>query len=319
MKQKEYPYQNLSLDDMKGEKWEDIPGLDGYFLVSNFGRLKRLRRESLNAKGILTVFKEKIIAPRVMRTPNTYMNDFTFQLSAHIQAEGKRFHFPIRRLVYYCFVKPFDLNDRSVLIVSKKGNGLDIRPENLLAIPYGDLTHRVIKQRRVIPEFRVPGIQHVGMMASIKYTSKEITQYSDTGKKIKTYPSSMEASRQTGISNSHLRNAAAGIERSAGGYFWAFGHATRFDVKAFLGKRRTNFKEKKGSKVTQYDKDGNRIARFLTMTDAACAVGAVSYTSISAVIRGINRSAHGYFWKPGWGKAKIGTKKLSKRKTKMQK
>jgi hypothetical protein len=81
-----------------------------------------------------------------------------------------------------------------------------------------------------------------------------------------------------------------------------------------LEKRRIGFKQKKGSKVTQYDENGNRIARFLTMTDAAIAVGAVSYTSISAVIRGKSRSAFGYFWKSGWGKAKISTTKLFKRK-----
>lgn len=27
--QKEYPYQNLSLDDIQGGVWEDIPGLAG--------------------------------------------------------------------------------------------------------------------------------------------------------------------------------------------------------------------------------------------------------------------------------------------------
>ena len=124
----------------------------------------------------------------------------------------------------------------------------------------------------------------------------------------------MEASRQTGISNGHIRNTAKGVDPTAGGYFWAFGNARRFDVETFLGKRRTGFKEKKGSKVTQYDKEGNRMARFLTLTDAASAVGAASYTSISAVVRGVSRSAFGYFWKSGWGKAKINSKKLLKRK-----
>jgi hypothetical protein len=70
-----------------------------------------------------------------MRTPNTYVSDFTYQLAAHLTLERKEYHISIRRLVYYCFVKSFDLKDTSILIVSKKGNGLDIRPENLLVLP----------------------------------------------------------------------------------------------------------------------------------------------------------------------------------------
>jgi hypothetical protein len=29
------PYQNKSLADIKGEIWKEIPGLDGYYLISN--------------------------------------------------------------------------------------------------------------------------------------------------------------------------------------------------------------------------------------------------------------------------------------------
>ena len=44
MSKKEYPYQNLWLKDIKGEEWEDVPGLDGVYLISNFGRIKSIRR-----------------------------------------------------------------------------------------------------------------------------------------------------------------------------------------------------------------------------------------------------------------------------------
>lgn len=89
MSKKEYPYQNRSLEDMEGEEWDDIPGLDGYFRVSNYGRIKRLRRESPNSKGIVKVYCEKIIAPRVSRTPNTYVSDVTYQLGTHCTVEKR--------------------------------------------------------------------------------------------------------------------------------------------------------------------------------------------------------------------------------------
>ena len=39
-----YPYQNLSLQDMPGEIWKDIPGWEGVYQVSNLGRVKSLLR-----------------------------------------------------------------------------------------------------------------------------------------------------------------------------------------------------------------------------------------------------------------------------------
>ncbi len=34
------PYKNLSLKDMPGERWEDIPGYSDYYQVSQHGRIK---------------------------------------------------------------------------------------------------------------------------------------------------------------------------------------------------------------------------------------------------------------------------------------
>jgi len=45
------PYQNLSLEDMPGEVWRDIPGWDGYYQVSNMGRAKSLDREIIDSSG----------------------------------------------------------------------------------------------------------------------------------------------------------------------------------------------------------------------------------------------------------------------------
>jgi hypothetical protein len=38
------PHQNLSLEDMDGEIWKDIEGYDGYYQISNLGRVKSLSR-----------------------------------------------------------------------------------------------------------------------------------------------------------------------------------------------------------------------------------------------------------------------------------
>ncbi|HUZ60670.1 MAG TPA: NUMOD4 domain-containing protein, partial [Hanamia sp.] len=73
----EYPYQNTSLKSINGEKWKDILGLEGYFMVSNFGRVKRLEYEMTYRNGAIYIKPEKIIKPMIIRQKNKLKNDFT--------------------------------------------------------------------------------------------------------------------------------------------------------------------------------------------------------------------------------------------------
>ncbi|HTE24654.1 NUMOD4 domain-containing protein [Flavitalea sp.] len=72
---KNYPYQNTELNNIKGERWKDIPGLEMYFKVSNFGRIKRLENELEYSDGRVYIKPEKIIKPVLMKIPNGFMMD----------------------------------------------------------------------------------------------------------------------------------------------------------------------------------------------------------------------------------------------------
>jgi len=139
------PYKDFLLVSRRGEIWDDIPGFEGYFRISNFGRIKRMEREIVYSNGRIHLLKEKILAPRLQRSPNQTMQDHTHQLTAHLALDGKRFHLPISRLVYNCFMSPFALDDWKIIVVSRNGNGLDIRPRNLLLIPRDTKTKRIYK------------------------------------------------------------------------------------------------------------------------------------------------------------------------------
>lgn len=56
------PYQNLSLEDMPGEVWKDIPGLNGLYMASSEGRIKSLKK-IVNGR----LFPESIIRQRFNR------------------------------------------------------------------------------------------------------------------------------------------------------------------------------------------------------------------------------------------------------------
>ncbi|HRE50423.1 MAG TPA: NUMOD1 domain-containing DNA-binding protein [Flavitalea sp.] len=139
--------------------------------------------------------------------------------------------------------------------------------------------------------------------ASALVTAKQVSRYDEKGKRLATYPSTMEAARQTGLSVSHIGNAVRGRERTAGGSFWFFGSAAQIDIASFLAKWREGYVET-GTKITQYDLNGCRIAQYSSIKEAAVALG-VHYTGISANLRGITATAYGYRWRKGWGKARI--------------
>lgn len=54
------PYQNLSLEDMPGEVWKDIPEWEGYYQVSNFARAKSVARINIHKDGSVHFIKERI-------------------------------------------------------------------------------------------------------------------------------------------------------------------------------------------------------------------------------------------------------------------
>ena len=61
------PHLNLSLESMKGEIWKPIIGYEGFFEVSNLGRVKSLKREITGKNNILYKCKERILKQRKSR------------------------------------------------------------------------------------------------------------------------------------------------------------------------------------------------------------------------------------------------------------
>ncbi len=291
-------YKDTQLLDRPLEQWEDIPVLDGYFLVSSFGRIKRTQRDVIYPNGAIIRLPEKIILPRVAKSFNKHVRDYVYQLHAHLCLEGKKYHLAIRRLVYYCFVKPFPLDDLSISIISSRGNGLDISPDNLEMMKRKDNTRRIYARKRMVSIFRQEHYRRKGLIASLAVTGREVSQYDKWGKKIKTFPSISEAARAVGVKHSRISHVVNELEPTAAGFFWRFGRKKTFDVKTFLAHRRQGYTEKRGTRVTQYDKKGRPVGHYISLQDAGKAVNG-HWTAISAVIRGVRKIAYGYRWKKG--------------------
>ncbi|HPN59862.1 MAG TPA: NUMOD1 domain-containing DNA-binding protein [Chitinophagaceae bacterium] len=304
---KKYPYQNTGLKSLKGERWKNIPGFEMYFMVSNFGRIKRLEYELEYSDGRVYLKPARIIKPVLVKIPNVFMKDHIYFLRTSITLYKQKYHFSIARLVYHCFKSPIKLKDESIVILTKDRNGQNIRVSNLVKASLSQKQKRISDLNRRTPlvvdkEARIRGI------AQAKLTNnKRVTQYNLQGKKVKTHPSIAVAAEKIGISHSLISNRARGTEFSAGGFIWRFGDESVIDILPMLktiAERRKKNKAIFGKKVTQYKMNGRRVAIFPTITDAARETG-IKRAEISRVIQKNRYSTGGFFWQEGEGPALI--------------
>ncbi|MGZ8559262.1 MAG: NUMOD4 domain-containing protein [Chitinophagaceae bacterium] len=150
MSKKQYPYQNFSLEDMKGEEWEDVPGLDGYFCVSNYGRVKRMECEMQFKDGRFCVRKEMIIKAGIQKFWNKFSQDYCYYLTTRVTLQNKYYSFGVARLVYDRFVKPIELDGYQFVVLSKDCDNFNIRPSNLMGTTRHFKRKRMFLRKRVI-------------------------------------------------------------------------------------------------------------------------------------------------------------------------
>lgn len=78
------------------EIWKDIVGFEGYYQVSNFGRVKSLARTTVNTRGNITRYKERILS-----TKNANLTKYE---QASLHKDGNRTVREVHRLVAETFI-----------------------------------------------------------------------------------------------------------------------------------------------------------------------------------------------------------------------
>lgn len=219
-----YPYTNLDLKSMPGERFKPVKGLEEYFAVSNKGRVKRLEYETTYKNGARYVKPEKIIKPELRWSYNRYKNDWTPYLSVRVGAHYRYYNFAIARLVYCSFNKNLRYSDFSKVIFYKDGDSLNTTLGNLVPATVSE------KQRRIKEFGRSPNPFHKLSAREVKerhwhmvkFRLRRITQFNLAGKKLRTFGSIAEAHRYTGCNPTGISRTAKGHLRTAGGFIWKY-------------------------------------------------------------------------------------------------
>ncbi len=174
------------------EIWKDIPGYEGYYQVSNLGRVRSLKRLTPMPNGKLRKEHE-----RIMRFSTTRCGYNIICLS-----KGDKKYFSVHRLVAIAFIP----NPENLRCVNHKDeNKLNNRADNLewctssYNNQYGSRIERVAATNGL-----------------------KVAQLDKNNNIVAIYNSAREAHRKTGINQGTINAVCSGYRgrRTAGGYNW---------------------------------------------------------------------------------------------------
>lgn len=181
------------------EIWKPVKGYEGFYEVSNFGRIKNIAVFSHTA-GKVVMRK----TPMVLKPETTYDGYKRVLLSLY----GKKKKYSVHRIVAAAFIPnpnnyP-EVNHKDEDTANNKADNLEWCTAKYNS-NYGTLPQRISERCRNDTRLWKP-----------------VVQMTIGGEFIKRYPSIKEASRTTGAPNEVITRVCKGKCKTSGGYKWAY-------------------------------------------------------------------------------------------------
>lgn len=185
---------------MKEEVWKDIKGYEGFYQVSNLGRVKSLKRKVYAGRG-----RTRWQYERIMSDSKTNGNGYKIVTLNKKSKEKNKY---IHRLVAEAFLE----NPHNYKYINHKDeNKFNNCVENLeFCTAQYNCTYNNAHVKR--------GLRFRNNLIN----SKKIYQLDEENNIIKEYPSAAEAGRQLGITSSSIGACLKGLQQHSAGYKWKY-------------------------------------------------------------------------------------------------
>ena len=244
------------------EEWKDIEGYEGYYQVSNFGRVKSLDRYVKDTKrNCFNFVKGRIMSPSSA--------DKKHYMQVGLSKNNKVIHYLIHRLVAQAFIpNPNNLPQVNHKDENKENNRAD-NLEWCTAEYNTNYGTRALRQ----------GIS----------SGKTVYQYNKEGVLENTYHSERYASKEIGVSSTSIHACCVGKIVTVKGYIWSHKELNTEEVREKINNKYCC------KKVYQYTKDGDFIKEYKSTTKAEEETKVKSGDIWRSCV-GKQKTAGGYIW-----------------------
>ncbi len=285
-------YKDKTLKDLMGEVWKEIPYTEGYYVVSNLGRVKALERVvySPTAPNGRTL-KEKILSQGLQKQKNVFTGDFTYGLAVSFRFEKTGRREMVRRLVYEAFVAP---KTKEIMtgkfVYHLDGNGLNCRAGNLRLGTKSELRIRELGKERYVPPFHLLPLDYYLKLAvkAGKKRRKKVCKYRPDGTLVATYPSLLKAAQKNNTSPGNIGACAQKTLKSLKGFIY------RYEEDEYTGE--LNGKTGIAKRVIQFHIDGRKIRSYRSIIEATRQLN-IEDGSISRAAKKKSKHAGGFVWR----------------------
>jgi hypothetical protein len=138
---KHLPYVNTNLKNLKNEVWVDAFGFDGYYEVSNLGRIKSVsQREVRTGIGIMRILPIKVLKQTKAQTKRIRGHKFDDRLACGFYIDGKRYVINVARLVYQSFHPNENIDNKVISHINRCY--YDNRLDNLVVLNAKEMDKR---------------------------------------------------------------------------------------------------------------------------------------------------------------------------------
>ena len=191
----------FSLKNYQDEQWENVPGYENLYSLSNYGRLKHLPYSLYGLNKERVDIGEKIRKPNLMRT-----GYYAYEL----WKENKRKVYLLHRLLAIIFIpNPLMLPQINHIDGNKQNDNLS----NLeWCTPRENIIHAINVLGVANGRNYKYGKEH--------YRAKPVCAVNEFGEIIMQFDCMQDAYRQTGIRESGISSCVRGKQKTAGGFIW---------------------------------------------------------------------------------------------------
>lgn len=219
----------MQIPNRKGEKWKDIEGYEGVYMVSTHGRIKSMPRdvevEIPSQRHVIRYTKLAMIRKQKVNSKvNSFNGQLYYECLLSLRMDKTEKIALVGRLVYHAFVDHLDFEKDRLLITHKDNDGRNNNVRNLIAVTRSAATRKAYSLSRHKSPFAIKSEKE---MKDIRHRAgqsrcKAVQRVSKNGKVLQNFSSIKEAESVTGIAGSNITEVCKGRRTHASGMFWRY-------------------------------------------------------------------------------------------------